>query len=78
MWKENDAGILKQHQKTSGSRSWIKMESQEVKSLATDGSKHTPKTQLKWFKDNKVRVLEWPSQRLDLNLMENEAVNEKN
>lgn len=33
---------------------------------------------LKWFEEDKVRVLEWPSQRLDLNLMENEAVNEKN
>ena len=29
--------------------------------------KHTAKTTQKWFKENKVNVLEWPSQRPDLN-----------
>ena len=29
--------------------------------------KHTSKVVAKWLKDNKVKVLEWPSQSLDLN-----------
>ena len=30
--------------------------------------KHTSKVVAKWLKDNKVKVLEWPSQSPDLNL----------
>ena len=48
--------ILKQHLKTSVrklklGRKWV-----------TNDPKHTSKVVAKWLKDNKVKVLEWPSQ----------------
>ena len=33
--------------------------------------KHTSKVVAKWLKDNKVKVLEWPTQSHDLNPIEN-------
>ena len=35
-----------------------------------DDPKHTSKDVAKWLKDNKVKVLEWPSQSPDHNLVE--------
>ena len=32
--------------------------------------KHTSKVVAKWLKDNKVKILEWPSQSPDLNTIE--------
>ena len=36
-----------------------------------NNTKYTSKVVAKWLKDNKVKVLEWPSQSPDLNLTEN-------
>ena len=33
--------------------------------------KHTSKVVVKWLKENKVKVFEWPSQSPDLNPIEN-------
>ena len=55
--------ILKQHLKTSvrelklGCKWFFQLDS---------APKHTSKVMVKWLKDNKVKVLEWPSRSPDL------------
>ena len=61
--QENDVDILKQHLKTSGRK--LKLGRKWVFQMDVD-PKHTSKVVAKWLKDNKVKLLEWPSQRPDL------------
>ena len=51
--------ILKQHLKTSVRK--LKLGRKWVFQMNND-TKHTSKVVAKWLKDNKVKVLEWPSQ----------------
>ena len=67
MRKENDGDILKQHLKTSIRK--LKLCCKLVFQIDND-PKHTSKVVEKWLKDNKVKVLEWPSQSPDLNRIE--------
>ena len=65
MREENYVDIL-QHLNTSVrklklGRKWV---------FQMDNDKHTSKVVAKWLKDNKVKVLEWPSQSPDLNPVE--------
>ena len=63
MRMENYVDILKQHLKTSVRK--LKLGRKWVFQMAND-PKHTSKVVVKWPKDNKVKVLEWPSQSPDL------------
>ena len=67
MRKENYVDILKQHLKTSVRK--LKIGREWVFQMDND-PKHTSNVVAKWLKDNKVKVLEWPSQSHDLGTIE--------
>ena len=67
--KENYVDILKQYLKTSVRKLKLPSIHKWVFQMDND-PKHTSKLVAKWLKDNKVRVLKWPSQSPDLNPIE--------
>ena len=60
--------ILKQHLKTSVRK--LKVGHKWVFQMDTD-PKHTSKVVEKWLEDNRIKVMEWPSQSPDLNSIGN-------
>ena len=67
MRQEKYVDILKQNLKTSVKK--LKLGREWVFQMDND-PKHTSKVVAKWLKDNKVKVLEWPSQSPELNPIE--------
>uniref|UniRef100_A0AAZ3Q5V4 Tc1-like transposase DDE domain-containing protein n=1 Tax=Oncorhynchus tshawytscha TaxID=74940 RepID=A0AAZ3Q5V4_ONCTS len=67
MRQDNDVDILKQHLKTSVRK--LKLGHKWVSQMDND-PKHISNVVAKWLKDDKVKVLEWPSQSPDLNPIE--------
>lgn len=67
MKRENYVDILKQHLKTSAGK--LKVGCTLVFQMEYN-SKQTSEDMTKWPKDNKVKVLEWPSQTIDVNPIE--------
>uniref|UniRef100_A0AAZ3NXP4 Tc1-like transposase DDE domain-containing protein n=1 Tax=Oncorhynchus tshawytscha TaxID=74940 RepID=A0AAZ3NXP4_ONCTS len=68
MRKEHYVDILKQHLKTSVRK--LKLGRKWVFQMDND-PKHTSKVVAKWLKENKVKILDWPSQSPDFNPIEN-------
>ena len=68
MTQDNYVDILKQHLKESVRK--LKLGRKWVFQMDNDPM-HTSKVVAKWLKDNKVKLLEWPSQSPDLNPIEN-------
>uniref|UniRef100_A0A8L0DSZ3 Tc1-like transposase DDE domain-containing protein n=1 Tax=Oncorhynchus mykiss TaxID=8022 RepID=A0A8L0DSZ3_ONCMY len=68
MRKDSHVDILKQHLKTSVRK--LKLGHKWVFQMDND-PKHTSKVVVKWLKDKKVKLLEWPSQSPDLNPIDN-------
>ena len=70
-WHHEDGNyvdILKQHLKTSVRK--LKLGRKWVFQMDNDPN-HTSKVVAKWLKENKVKILEWPSQSPDLNSIVN-------
>ena len=67
MREENHVDILKQHLQTSIRK--LNFGHKWVFQMDND-HKHSSKVVEKWLKDNKVKALEWPSQSLVLNPIE--------
>uniref|UniRef100_A0AAZ3SWQ8 Tc1-like transposase DDE domain-containing protein n=1 Tax=Oncorhynchus tshawytscha TaxID=74940 RepID=A0AAZ3SWQ8_ONCTS len=67
MRMEKYVNIMKQHLKTSVRK--LKLGHKWVFQMDND-PKHTSKVVAKLLKDNKVKILEWPSQSPDLNPLE--------
>ena len=65
---------MKEHLKTSVRK--LKLVRKWVFQMHND-HKHTSKVVGKWLKDNKVKVLEWPSQSPEINLIDDVGRTEK-